>query len=512
MDTEIELKFLVSDLAAEQLTSIIQSYADAVMSFSTKQLHNEYFDTEDSQLRKHDIGLRIRCAAGACEQTCKLAGKVVGGLHQRPEYNQPLPTDSCDKPNLSLFPSDIWPEGLNPNELQHDLQSLFKTDFTRHAWVVSYRDSEVEIVFDEGEISSNGRSEAISEVEVELISGTIDALFEFAELLLTEANARLGSQSKAARGYRLMKDEDLQAKESLDAVPLSRKESIENTFLACMEYAIGFVQYHEACYFSRPSLSALRRLSDGVALIRHCFWVFSDTIPEAMSKNLRKELKWLLKSFDWVENARQLRALLSKKKKYRKRVDVSEHLLEVMEHKQNDYPDAEAVQALISSTRYNLLMLRLSRWLVEKRWLVAMDDTSLEKIRQPASKLARRLLDDEWKALREAMPEVQQDQGTSFIKYHKALKRGLMTGTCFGALFEFNVRQEFREPWIDLSRGIDELKTLQLMGNLASELPKSEDDDRVKIDKWLENQFGSLLLAMGHTRSSSLKMIPYWLD
>lgn len=512
MDTEIELKFLVSDLTAEQLTHIIQSYADVVSSFSTKQLHNEYFDTEDRQLREHDIGLRIRCAAGECEQTCKLAGKVVGGLHQRPEYNQPLPSEHSNIPNLSLFPPDIWPEGLKPEVLQPSLQSLFKTHFTRHAWVVSYRDSEVEIVFDEGDIISGERTEQILEVEVELISGTIDALFEFAELLLTEANARLGSQSKAARGYRLMKGESLEAKESLDAVPLSRKESIENTFLACMEYAIGFVQYHEACYFSRPSLSALRRLSDGVALIRHCFWVFSETIPEAMSKNLRKELKWLLKAFDWVENARQLRALLSKKKKYRKRVDVSEHLLDVLEHKQDDFPDVDAVQALIASTRYNLLMLRLSRWLVERRWLAAMDDDGLEKIRQPASKLARRLLDDEWKALREAMPEVQKDHGVSFIKYHKALKRGLMTGTCFGALFEFNSRQEFREPWIDLSRGIDELKTLQLMGDLVSKLPESEDDGRVKIDNWLENQYSSLLLAMGHTRASALRVIPYWLD
>lgn len=512
MDTEIELKFLVSDLAAEQLANIIRSYADTVMSFSTKQLQNEYFDTDDRQLRQHDIGLRIRCAAGTCEQTCKLAGKVVGGLHQRPEYNQPLPSDECTRPILSLFPPDIWPEGLEPEQLQNNLLSLFKTDFTRHAWVVTYRDSEVEIVFDEGEILSGGRTEAICEVEVELISGTIDALFEFAEVLLTQASARLGSQSKAARGYRLMKGESLQALESLDAVPLSRKESIENTFLACMEYAIGFVQYHDACYFSRPSLSALRRLSDGVALIRHCFWVFSETIPEAMSKNLRKELKWLLKSFDWVENGRQLRALLSKKKKYRKRVDVSEHLFDVIEHKQNDYPDVGAVQALISSTRYNLLMLRLSRWLVEKRWLVAMDDASLEKIRQPASILATRLLDDEWKALRNAMPSEDDDQAAAFIKYHKALKRGLMTGTCFGALFEFNVRQEFREPWIDLSRGIDELKTLQLMRTLASNLPASEDDDRAKIDKWLENQFGSLLLAMGHTRNSALKMDPYWLD
>ncbi len=43
------------------------------------------------------MGLRIRGDQGRYEMTLKIAGRVVGGLHQRPEYNIPL-----DKPELAL--------------------------------------------------------------------------------------------------------------------------------------------------------------------------------------------------------------------------------------------------------------------------------------------------------------------------------------------------------------------------------------------------------------------------
>lgn len=42
--------------------------------------------------------------------TLKIAGRVVGGLHQRPEYNIPL-----DKPELALerLPAEVWPQGTS---------------------------------------------------------------------------------------------------------------------------------------------------------------------------------------------------------------------------------------------------------------------------------------------------------------------------------------------------------------------------------------------------------------
>lgn len=95
MAQEIELKFIVAqdgvETLREQLNALEAKHTPA------GQLLNIYYETADNWLRRHDMGLRIRGDQGRYEMTLKIAGRVVGGLHQRPEYNIPL-----DKPELRL--------------------------------------------------------------------------------------------------------------------------------------------------------------------------------------------------------------------------------------------------------------------------------------------------------------------------------------------------------------------------------------------------------------------------
>ncbi|WP_274873785.1 inorganic triphosphatase, partial [Serratia marcescens] len=83
-----------------------------------QKLTNIYFETADNFLRSHDMGLRIRGFDDRYEMTIKTAGKVVGGLHQRPEYNVAIA-----EPQLALaqFPADIWPQDCDIAALQQAL-------------------------------------------------------------------------------------------------------------------------------------------------------------------------------------------------------------------------------------------------------------------------------------------------------------------------------------------------------------------------------------------------------
>ncbi|GAM62621.1 adenylate cyclase [Vibrio ishigakensis] len=63
--------------------------------------------------------------------------------------------------------------------------------------------SQVEVVFDQGEVVAGENTTPICEVELELKSGQTDALFTLARQLSEEGGVRLGNLSKAARGYRL---------------------------------------------------------------------------------------------------------------------------------------------------------------------------------------------------------------------------------------------------------------------------------------------------------------------
>ena len=126
MDTEIELKFLVSDAVVPLIPALITQFAKTVTNKPSRNLQNAYYDTPSRELRALDIGLRTRCCDGECEQTIKLAGEVVGGLHQRPEYNLPL---SGNRPDLLAFDAAIWPHGMQVSGIAENLYPIFSTNF-----------------------------------------------------------------------------------------------------------------------------------------------------------------------------------------------------------------------------------------------------------------------------------------------------------------------------------------------------------------------------------------------
>ena len=69
-------------------------------------LGNTYFDYPDHFLAKQKMGLRVRRENNDFTLTLKTDGKVVGGLHSRPEYNLSIPDDSV--PTLSLIHIWVW--------------------------------------------------------------------------------------------------------------------------------------------------------------------------------------------------------------------------------------------------------------------------------------------------------------------------------------------------------------------------------------------------------------------
>lgn len=206
MTTELELKFLISSDAAEQLPALASQIAKIVQTDENKLL-NAYFDTSESWFRQQDFGLRSREKNRQFEQTIKLAGKHHGALQMRPEYNV-----SCDDviPQLAAFPAEIWPEQTELSQLQQNLIELFRTDFNRKRWLLQLEDgTEIELVYDLGQVIVADKTQPISELELELISGDAKHLFVLARHLIRHLPLRTGWLSKAARGYQLFNGQQL---------------------------------------------------------------------------------------------------------------------------------------------------------------------------------------------------------------------------------------------------------------------------------------------------------------
>ncbi|MGU5662718.1 CYTH domain-containing protein [Aeromonas sanarellii] len=202
MQTEIEIKFFITSNIQDSLSNFLNSLE--IISSDQARLGNVYFDTPALDLRRLDMGLRIRRSDHFSEQTIKCRGQAVGGLHARPEYNAPI---EGELPTLATFPEEIWPSLAVRDEIQSRLVAQFSTDFLRRHWLIAFESAgeraEIELAWDRGEIVGALGRTGIDELELEIKSGEAGALFALAARLATLGGLRLGAQSKAQRGYRL---------------------------------------------------------------------------------------------------------------------------------------------------------------------------------------------------------------------------------------------------------------------------------------------------------------------
>ena len=281
MAQEIELKFIVHPAHVDALRATLGGLS--ADHSAPRQLLNIYYETPDNQLRRHDMGLRIRGDNGRYEMTMKIAGRTVGGLHQRPEYNIELET-----PQLALarFPAEIWPEGLTPQAMQAAAQPLFSTDFHREKWVVTHGESRIELALDLGEVKAGAHAEPICELELELLSGNPADVLKLARQLVSQPGLRQGNLSKAARGYHLAQGKPAREIKPLTLLRLPPKATVEQGLEAALELALDHWLWHEELWL-RGNEKAKYQVQEAIGLVRHTLALFGAIVPRKASARLR---------------------------------------------------------------------------------------------------------------------------------------------------------------------------------------------------------------------------------
>jgi triphosphatase len=334
MEYEVELKLLTTKKAGVIIEKELLPTLDAVVTQQTLTLTNHYFDTSKRLLRQHDIGLRIRGNNGTFEQTLKTAGKTIGGLHQRPEYNVQLAKYEIKDnatPDLILFPKSAWPEDLDLSVAQVDMRVLFTTSFVRKVYFLEFSNgSSVELVWDLGEVRSGEESVPICEIELELKKGSTDVVFDLAKRIVNLLPTTIGIDSKAARGYHLTDGtviEDL----NYDRVALPDNNVVQATdFVQMLDSQLRKFQMLSAMYTKRQSkeLSANigHVLCDLVEIIRY----FTQQLPCPLISELGQRIQLLLDEkpliFELHDN-NGLKALLVQPETTQWQLDLAQYLV-----------------------------------------------------------------------------------------------------------------------------------------------------------------------------------------
>ena len=503
MTTEIELKYLVlSDNVAEKITQIFNR-EKIQFTFQEKRLANCYFDTADLNLRKHDMGLRVRRCNEHIEQTIKTAGQVVGGLHSRPEYNVDIESNF---PILTLFPNEIWQKDQSVSTIQNELVTLFSTDFIRCTWLITDdRGHVIELAYDQGEIASGEQKEAIDEIELELVKGNKTALFSLASLLFDELALRPGLKSKAARGYALWRSELIEEKPPKTGfICQNRNHTIDAAFTSGLGSSLTSLQHNIEHYLAHETLVELAKVEASLAIIRHGFWLFSEYLsPQELL--IRDELSPFVHLFSWVDNAIHLQELTNKTGNYRKKLDFSKQLIKQLKIEKRRFPSTDDIRQLLHSARFNQLQLNiLQLFLSRSQAPVSAPDeagTTLIKFAQDRIQFSLSEISTQMKSSAHFTCE-------QYIAQSKLLNRSLLTGIWLAGLFDNDQRDKFRHPWLDLQQGISELQSLWI---IQMQLEKLSEPSK-RLVQWQNGKVEGLLLALDNTKAIATEMQPYWLE
>ena len=195
---EIELKIR---LASENVANM-QAWLNSLPNAAHHQviLGNTYYDTPDRFFAHEQMGLRVRTENTRYEMTLKTAGKVVDGVHIRPEYNLPL---NEPKPDFAKLNTHFQLGFENAAQINAELLPTFSTDFTRHIWLVRYQQSQIEIALDQGNIRNPLGECEICELEFELKTGQLKDILALIAQMPVMQGIWFSDLSKAQRGYYL---------------------------------------------------------------------------------------------------------------------------------------------------------------------------------------------------------------------------------------------------------------------------------------------------------------------
>jgi CHAD domain-containing protein len=191
VSSQTEIKFAVESGCKPTL---LEGTGDGAR--QTSNYETIYFDTDNLDLRRHQLELYVRNRDGRVTQKIKTRAENV----QAYQCQEILLSDL--QPNLAharvLLPPNvralISPSALKPRFCTRF--SRISREFTNDACVTR-------ISFDEGHIEAMGRSESISEVRLKLKGGKLDSYTSKCLSFLAEVPAALLLESKATRGYRL---------------------------------------------------------------------------------------------------------------------------------------------------------------------------------------------------------------------------------------------------------------------------------------------------------------------
>ncbi len=383
---EVELKLLAPAGVLDKLCEAPAIVRYGRSAGAARRLETTYYDTDDRALFSHGLSLRVRRAGKRYIQTLK-RGPTDGQPFARAEWECLVSGAGPDLARLPVLEIGAPLDNMAPDALA----PVFTTTVRRRTQRLDFGGAIVEMAFDEGLIAAGDRSEALSELELEVKSGDKRVLYDLGLELLEIAPLRVAIRSKADRGYDLAfgaaskgtkaTPPSITAEHTLDDVVGLLLANCQHHLLANQAVAEAG-QHPEGVHQMRV---ALRRMRSACSLLHR-------ELGSPSLSGFSAEAKWLGQLLgaarDWD-------------------VFVTETMTAPSEAVGTDWFDFDglreaaepyrlaayaALREALASQRYNRFQLSLRQWIETRGWRNELENRPLAVLLEPAPAFACRIL------------------------------------------------------------------------------------------------------------------------
>jgi inorganic triphosphatase YgiF len=448
------------------------------------KLVSTYYDTEDRALARQGSVLRVRRRNGHYIQTVKSAGVPGSTPLARGEWED---TIAGERPDPLAGESGRF----LTSDIADRVAPVFRTEVTRLVTDLEPAPgTRIEAAIDRGTIRAPGRKpgERISEIELELKSGPITALYDVALRLLAEAPVRLEWRSKAERGYRLAHGHPITQAARADPLALdptlSAEDALQRIGRACLEQILR----NEAAIFAGRT-EGVHQMRVAVRRLRAVLSAFKKMLPPEQRRWASAELRWLAdalgeaRNFDVFESAliRPAREALP---------DVAAlRVLSAAARRRRHAAYAAARQA-IRSPRYTALLLGLMRWFDGRGW---RDGEAAGPLEQPIADVGPPLLDKLRRAAKRRGKGFARQSAEERHKLRIALKKLRYTSELLSGLYDAQAVEKFTARLKRLQDDLGDSNDVRAAQDIVPELARGRDGATIA-------RAGKIVLAWHHRR------------
>lgn len=380
---EIELKLAADPRSLAQLRR--RPFWKSLGPARTKRLESTYFDTQELDLQRAGLTLRVRRTGRRFEQTVKSARKADDAL-ARTEWTARLATPA---PDLLAFSDPALIDRLGAI-LARPLRPVFTTRVRRTTRMLEDGETTaIEVAVDQGDLVSGDLSQPINEVELELKRGEVATLFDAAERLLDDVPLPLLVDSKSERGYALAGGGPAPWRKQTP-LDLDRAMTAESALGAIIDNCLAHLLANADCARRNAHVEGVHQVRVALRRLRSALSVFAPLLPTAQTEALRGELGWLASTLgparDWDVFATELLPDLDGRV-----ADATAAELRRLVETERAAAYREVASAL-ASERFARVLLTLSRWRSTRAWRDQPLSEEASQLFQPVTGLSTPLL------------------------------------------------------------------------------------------------------------------------